>query len=73
VHSPRSPLSALLLVTAAIAAPGCGAAGHQINGGYAAACAFHVWRLHHDLHTHHNVFAAFQAWRTIHNCPRAIQ
>jgi hypothetical protein len=68
----RRRLVALLATTAMLTSAGCSIDGHQIRTGSAAACAFHVWRLHHDLSTHHNLFAAFQAWRSVHNCSRVV-
>ena len=74
-HRPRwhLVLLALLVVTMLLVSlAGCSVAGHHIRAGYAAACGYHVWRLHHDIHTHHHLFAAFQAWRSVHNCARVL-
>lgn len=31
-------------------------------------CAFHGWRLVHDLRRHHPLWSTYQLWRAVHDC-----
>ena len=59
-----------LATTACLAGCGTGTQLFSPSLSHAAWCAYHVSRLAHDVRTHHLGWAAFQAWRSAHNCSR---
>jgi hypothetical protein len=78
---------AVCIVVTALAVPGCGAgnflnvppAGRQSRTARthrlmsSALCGWHAWRFYEDARHGHAAYAAFQAWRTVHNCRRALR
>lgn len=63
----RRALIALLLAAAFLTAS-CSSA--QVQGSW---CAFHAWRLIHDVRTHHKGWAVVQGTLATYHCTKALK